>query len=161
MSIIFNYWIKIIFLLSITAIGSALIAEYFFDLAPCEMCLKQRHPYYAIITLIIIFYFFGLTKKIYLLILFELSTIYGLFYSLWHVGIEKKILAGPESCSGTLSKINTLESLKEQITNQAIVSCTDITWTILSLSAASINSLLLLFILIFNSIFIVRKFYDS
>ncbi|MDC0194724.1 disulfide bond formation protein B [Alphaproteobacteria bacterium] len=161
MSIIFNYWIKIIFLLSIIAIGSALIAEYFFDLAPCEMCLKQRHPYYAIITLIIIFYFFNLTKKIYLLILFEVSIIYGLFYSLWHVGVEKKILAGPESCSGTLSKLNTLKSLKEQITNQAIVSCTDITWTILSLSAASTNSLLLLFILIFNSIFIVRKFYGS
>jgi|TARA_B110000116_G_C16740070_1_gene538058 disulfide bond formation protein DsbB len=161
MSIIFNYWIKIIFLLSITAIGSALIAEYFFDLAPCKMCLKQRHPYYAIITLIIIFYLFGLTKKIYLLILFELSTIYGLFYSLWHVGVEKKILAGPESCSGTLSKITSLKSLKEQITNQAIVSCTDITWTILGLSAASINSLLLLFILIFNSIFILRNFYDS
>tara|TARA_B110000263_G_C15272096_1_gene493997 strand:+ start:596 stop:1093 length:498 start_codon:yes stop_codon:yes gene_type:complete len=161
MSIIFNNWIKIIFLLSITAIGSALIAEYFFDLAPCKMCLKQRHPYYAVITLITLFYLFHLTKKIYLFILFEVSIIYGLFYSVWHVGIEKKILAGPKSCSGTLSKITSLESLKEQITNQAIVNCTDITWTILGLSAATINSLLLFSILIFNSIFIIRNFYGA
>ena len=31
------------------AIVIALSAEYFFNLAPCNMCLKQRHPYYLII----------------------------------------------------------------------------------------------------------------
>ena len=94
-------------------------------------------------------------------ILNQIAVIYGLFYALWHVGIEQKILPGPASCSGTLSNTTSIQNLKEQINNQAIVNCTDITWTIIGLSAASINSILLLLILIFNSIFIVQSFYGS
>ena len=53
---IINNWLNILFILSIIAITSALIAEFFYDLAPCKMCLKQRYPYYAIIFLVILFY---------------------------------------------------------------------------------------------------------
>jgi disulfide bond formation protein DsbB len=44
-----KYWFYIIGILSFIALGSAFIAEFYFDLAPCEMCLKQREPYYVII----------------------------------------------------------------------------------------------------------------
>ena len=125
------------------------------------MCLKQRHPYYAIILLILFFYFIQQLRKLLLSILNEVAVLYGLFYALWHVGIEQKILPGPASCSGTLSNTTSIQNLKEQINNQAIVNCTDITWTIIGFSAASINSILLLLILIFNSIYIVQSFYGS
>ena len=92
-------------------------------------------------------------------ILIELSILYGLFYAIWHVGIEQKILKGPASCSGELSNTNSIENLKEQINNQSIINCNDVTWSILNLSAATINSILLLLILIINSIYIVKKFY--
>jgi disulfide bond formation protein DsbB len=153
-------WILLIFTLSVMAIIIAITAEFLYDVVPCKMCLKQRHPYYAIILLVLFFYFFKSVKKIILSIFNELAIIYGLFYATWHVGIEQKILAGPASCSGTLSNTNSIQDLKEQITNQSIVSCTDISWTIFSLSAATINSILLLLILIFNSIYILKKFYD-
>ena len=55
---IFNNWLNILFILSIIAITSALVAEFFFDLEPCKMCLKQRHPYYIIIFLVILFLHF-------------------------------------------------------------------------------------------------------
>ena len=161
MNRILNNWLGIIFTLSFVAIISALIAEYFFNLIPCKMCLKQRYPYYAIILLITFFYFFPKFKNIWLYILIELAIIYGLFYSIWHVGIEQKILTGPASCSGTLLKTNSIQNLKEQINNQAIVSCADINWIIFGLSAATINSILLLFILIFNSIYLIQNFYDQ
>ena len=161
MSLILKHWLSILFILSILAIGSALLAEHFFNLAPCKMCLKQRHAYYAIIPLIGIFYFFNQKNNFWLHILNEIAILYGLFYAVWHVGIEKKILPGPTSCSGILSKTNSLQNLKEQISNQAIVNCSEVSWSILGLSAASINSLLLMFILIFNTIFIVNNFYDA
>ena len=161
MNLILKNWLGLFFLLSIFAIGSALVAEHFFNLAPCKMCLKQRHAYYAIIPLIGIFYFFNQKNNIWLHILNEVAILYGLFYALWHVGIEKNILQGPTSCSGILSKTNSLQNLKEQISNQAIVSCSDVSWSILGFSAASINSLLLLFILTFNTIFIVNNFYEA
>jgi disulfide bond formation protein DsbB len=158
---ILNYWLSIIFILSIIAIGSALIAEYFFYLAPCKMCLKQRYPYYLIISLTLVFYLFNRKKNILLFILIEIALLYGLFYAIWHVGIEQNILLGPDSCSGTLLKITSLQNLKEQINNQAVVSCSDIIWKIAGFSAATINSLLLLFLLIFNSIFIISNYHGS
>lgn len=161
MNYILKKWLNIIFLLSVLAISSALIAEFIFDLIPCKICLKQRHTYYAIIILIIIFYLFKQNKNLFLFILNEIAIFYGLFYSIWHVGIEKKIISGPLSCSGTLSKTNSIENLKNQINNQAIINCTDVIWSIFGISAATINSILLILILILNSLYIYKNFYGS
>ena len=159
---ILKNWIIILFVLSLIAIISALNAEFFFDLAPCKMCLKQRHPYYIIIIITILFYFFKQIKNIWLYIAIEFSTLYGLFYTIWHIGIEQKILTGPASCSGTLSQTNSIQELKNQINNQDIINCSEISWVILGFSAATINSILLLLILILNSIYIVQTYhYDK
>ena len=158
---ILNNWLNIIFILSIIAIVSALVAEFFFNLEPCKMCLKQRHPYYAIIFLIILSYIFRQTKNIWLFIFSQIALLYGFFYAVWHVGIEQKILPGPASCSGILSQTDSIQNLKQQITNQAIVNCSEITWAVFGLSAATLNALLLLFLLIFNTIFIVQYFYGT
>jgi disulfide bond formation protein DsbB len=161
MNRLLNNWLFLLFTLSLIAIISALSAQFFFDLAPCKMCLKQRHPYYAIIILILLFYSIRKNKNIWLFILSEFAIIYGLFYAIWHVGVEQKIFKGPTSCSGKLSITNSIQNLKEQINNQPIVNCMDISWVILGLSAATINSILLLLILIFNSIYILKNSYGS
>ena len=158
---IFNNWLNILFILSIIAITSALVAEFFFDLQPCKMCLKQRYPYYVIIFLATLFYIFKQNKNIWLFIFSQIALLYGFFYAVWHVGIEQKILPGPASCTGTLSQTNSIQNLKQQITNQAIVNCSEITWAVFGLSAATLNSLLLLFFLTFNTIFIVQYFYGT
>jgi len=158
MTRILNNWLISIFLLSLIAIGSALIAEYLYNLIPCKMCMKQRQTYYFIIGIVILFYFFRKTKNIWLYILNELAILYGLFYAIWHVGIEQKILKGPASCSGVISATNSIKSLKEQIINQPIENCSEVTWSFLGLSAATSNSILLLFILTFNTIFILKNY---
>ena len=159
--IIFRHWIGILFSISLLAIGSALIAEHLFDLVPCKMCLKQRYPYYVIIIIVILFYTVRKTQSIWLYMLSHTAILYGLFYSVWHVGIEQKVLSGPISCSGILDKTNSIESLKQQIENQPIINCSDIAWTIMGLSAATINSLILLFIFTINTIFIFKNFYGN
>ena len=121
--IIFRHWIGILFSISLLAIASALIAEHLFDLAPCKMCLKQRHPYYAIIIMVTLFYLFRKSLSLWLYLLSHAAILYGLFYAAWHVGIEQKILFGPASCSGILNQTNSIESLKQQIENQAIINC--------------------------------------
>jgi disulfide bond formation protein DsbB len=159
--IILRHWIGILFSISLLAIASALIAEHLFELAPCKMCLKQRHPYYAIIIMIILFCLIRKSQSVWLYLLTHAAILYGLFYALWHVGIEKKILSGPASCSGILNQTNSIESLKQQIENQAVINCSDIAWTIMGLSAATINSLILLFIFTINTIFIFKNFYGT
>ena len=158
MNRILNYWLVIIFILSFIAILSALIAEFFFNLEPCKMCLNQRYTYYTIIFFTLLYYLFFNKKNIFIYLINQAAIIYGLFYALWHTGIEQKIFRGPTSCSGDLIKTESIQELKNQILNQSIISCSDISWKILGFSAANINSFLLLFILIFNSIYIYNYY---
>ena len=155
-----KYWFYIVTLLSATALASALIAEYYFDLQPCAMCLKQREPYYVIIAGFILVMILKGQDKIWFYVGVQIVSIYGLFYSLWHVGIENKILAGPSSCSGGLNISTNASSLKEQIISKAVINCEEVAWSIFGLSAATMNSLLLFLIFIINAIYIFN-IYDS
>jgi disulfide bond formation protein DsbB len=156
MNYIIRYWGIIFFFLCVVAISSALIVEYVFHILPCQMCLNQRYPYYFIISIFIVFYFIFKTPNIWLYILSELAVLYGLFYSVWHVGIEQNLLTGSSKCSGKLREANSVSDLKEQILNQAVINCNEINWSVFGLSAATLNSLLLFFLLLFNTIFIFK-----
>ena len=151
-----KYWFYLVTLFSVVAIASALIAEYYFDLQPCAMCLKQREPYYVIIAGFILVMILKWQDKIWFYVGVQIMSIYGLFYSLWHVGIENKILAGPSSCSGGLNISTNTLSLKEQIISKAVINCEEVAWSIFGLSAATMNSLLLFLIFIINGIYIIN-----
>jgi len=153
-----KYWFYVIGLLSVIAIGSALIAEYYYNLEPCKICLKQREPYYVLIAVLIIFLILRWQKKIWFFLGVQIITIYGLFYSIWHVGIENKILPGPSSCSEGLDISNDTSNLKEQILSKAVVNCEEIIWSMFGLSAATINSLLLFLIFIINAIYLWNNY---
>lgn len=153
-----KYWFYLVTLFSVVALASALIAEYYFDLQPCAMCLKQREPYYIIIAGFILVMILKWQDKIWFYVGVQIVSIYGLFYSLWHVGIENKILAGPSSCSGGLNISTNTSSLKEQIISKAVINCEEVAWSIFGLSAATMNSLLLFLIFIINAIYILYKY---
>ena len=151
-----KYWFYLVTLFSVVALASALIAEYYFDLQPCAMCLKQRDPYYIIIAGFVLAMILKWQDKIWFYVGVQIVSIYGLFYSLWHVGIENKILAGPSSCSGGLNISTNTSSLKEQIISKAVINCEEVAWSIFGLSAATMNSLLLFLIFIINAIYTVN-----
>ena len=90
----------------------------------------------------------------------QLASVYGLFYSIWHVGIEQNILSGPASCSGGLNISESVENLKEQIIGKTVISCEDVVWSFFGISAATINTFLLVLIFIINAIYI-QKYYAS
>ena len=158
--ILFRYWFWVISILSIATISSALIAEYIFYLEPCSMCLKQRHPYYFIILLFVLFIVIYRFPRIWFYLGVQLASIYGLFYSIWHVGIEQKILPASTSCSSGLQTSNSVENLKEQIMEKAVISCEEVIWSFFGISAATLNTFLLLLIFILNAIYI-QKYYAS
>tara|TARA_Y100000996_G_C21982334_1_gene420988 strand:- start:5 stop:454 length:450 start_codon:yes stop_codon:yes gene_type:complete len=136
------------------ALTSAFVAEFYFDLAPCEMCLKQREPYYIIIIGFIIISIVKWQERIWFYLGVQIITIYGLFYSIWHVGIENKFLPSPGGCSSGLNITNNASNLKEQIISKPVINCEDIGWSIFGLSAATINSLLLFLIFFTNIIYL-------
>ena len=154
-------WPIIVLIISLIAILSALVAEYIFKILPCQMCLYQRFPYYFIIIFTLIYFS---PIKIPLILYYWINTIsfaIGLFFSAWHVGIEQKILPGLSGCSNTINLSQSLTELKEQILNQNIVACDEITWSIFGLSAATINSILLIFLLLINTILLGQHLFSK
>ena len=154
---IIRNWNKLLFVISFVSISSALVAEYFFNLQPCELCLKQRHPYYLILICLVFIFFFKNFNKIWLYLVIQFASVYGLFYSIWHVGVENKILKGPAGCSAMLTSSESVADLKSQILSKQVISCDEVIWSFFGISAASINTLVLLVIFIFNAIYLYRN----
>ena len=153
-----KYWFYLVALFSVVALASAFIAEFYFNLAPCEMCLKQREPYYIIIVSFILIAILKWQDRMWFYLGVQLISIYGLFYSIWHVGIENKLLSGPAGCSDGLNITNNTSDLKEQILSKPVINCEDVAWSIFGLSAATINSMLLFLIFILNAIYILNNY---
>ena len=149
-----NIFLIIIFAVISLAIISALIIQYWLDHEPCKLCLYQRIPYFLAILLIIKIFFFKKYEKITLLILF-LIFIGSTALAFYHFGIEQGFFNESLACttpdvSKTLSKEQLMELLK-----QNSVSCKDVSFKILGLSLAAINTIFSLFLsVIFIKLFL-------
>ena len=145
-----NIFLIIIFAVISLAIISALIIQYWLGYEPCKLCLYQRIPYFLAILLIIKIFFFKKYEKITLLIL-SLIFIVSTALAFYHFGIEQGFFNESLACtapdlSKTLSKEQLMELLK-----QNSVSCKDVSFKILGLSLAAINTI---FSLVLSVIFI-------
>ena len=143
------FLIVILTIISLTII-SALIIQYWLGHEPCKLCLYQRIPYFLAILLIIKIFFFKKYEKIALLIL-TLIFIGSAALAFYHFGIEQGFFNESLACatpdlSKTLSKEQLLEQLK-----QNSISCKNISFRILGLSLAAINTI---FSLVLSVIFI-------
>ena len=147
------------FLISILAIISltiilALIIEYWLGHEPCKLCLYQRIPYFLAIPLIIKILFFKKYEKIILLIL-ALIFVSSSALAFYHFGIEQGFFSESLVCKvEDLSKLLSKEQLLEQL-KQNSVSCKDVSFKVLGLSLAAINTIFSLFLsVIFTRLFL-------
>ena len=149
-----NIFLIIILTIISLAIISTLIIEYWFDYKPCKLCLYERIPYFLSILLITKILFFKKYVKITFLILslvFASSSVLA-FY---HFGIEQGFYSESLICKiEDLSEILSKEQLLEQL-KQNSVSCKDVSFRILGLSLAAINTIFSLFVsVIFMKLFL-------
>ena len=143
------FLIVILAIISFTII-SALIIQYRLDHEPCKLCLYERIPYFLSMLLIIKIIFIKKYEKITLLILF-LVFMSSTFLAFYHFGIEEGFFNETLACTtGDLSKILSKEELLEQLKQQNI-SCKEVSFRILGLSLAAINTI---FSLVLSVIFI-------
>ncbi|MFL2897839.1 MAG: disulfide bond formation protein B [Candidatus Pelagibacter sp.] len=131
--------INLILIFSILSILFAFYVEYILGHKPCNLCLFQRLPYILIIFLIILLLIFRNFER---LIFLFLSIIFlsGALLALYHVGIEQGIFSESFVCKGddndgTLNKEKILKQLKIRQ-----ISCKDVTFTMLGVSLATINT---------------------
>ena len=145
-----NIFLIVIFAVILLTITSALIIQYWLGHEPCKLCLYQRIPYFLAILLIIKIFFFKKYEKITLLIL-TLIFVSSAALAFYHFGIEQGFFSESLACTAPdLSKTLSKEQLLEQL-KQNNISCKDVSFRILGLSLAAINTI---FSLVLSVIFI-------
>ena len=145
-----NIFLIVIFVVISLTITSALIIQYWLGHEPCKLCLYQRIPYFLAILLIIKIFFFKKYEKITLLIL-TLIFVSSTALAFYHFGIEQGFFSESLACTAPdLSKTLSKEQLLEQL-KQNNISCKDVSFRILGLSLAAINTI---FSLVLSVIFI-------
>jgi len=145
-----NIFLFVILVIISLTIISALIIQYWLGHEPCKLCLYERIPYFLSMLLIIKILFIKKYEKITFLIL-SLVFIGSTALAFYHFGIEQGFFSESLACvTGDQSKALSKEELLEQL-NQNSISCKDVSFRILGLSLAAINTI---FSLILSVIFI-------
>ena len=131
--------INLILIFSVFSILFAFYVEYILGHKPCNLCLFQRLPYILIIFLIVLLLIFRNFERLMFLFL-SIIFLSGALLALYHFGIEQGIFSESFVCKGddndgTLNKEEILKQLKIRQ-----ISCKDVTFTILGVSLATINT---------------------
>ena len=145
-----NIFLIVILAIITLTIISTLIIQYWLGHEPCKLCLYERIPYFLSMLLIIKILFIKKYEKITFLIL-SLVFIGSAALAFYHFGIEQGFFSESLACTtGDLSKTLSKEELLQQL-KQNSISCKDVSFRILGLSLAAINTI---FSLVLSVIFI-------
>jgi disulfide bond formation protein DsbB len=150
-----NNLIALFFSFSVLVLLSAYFIEYVLGYEACKLCLIGRLPYFSVIVLSLIFFFFQKFKKI-LLILIFMSFISSVLISFYHFGVEQGFFDESFVCQIKGMKQNTSTSeLLQELENNKSKSCKNVNFRIFGLSLATINLFisLILSIITFKNIF--------
>jgi len=143
-----QHYLQILFALSCLILLSALIVEYVLGYQPCNLCIIERIPYGLAIIILILNNFFKkdqLFHNILLILVFSFSII----ISVYHFGIEQGFFSETLVCEAkNLDQNLSKEDILKQLGKNTI-SCKTVTFRVLGLSLASINTIfsLVLFVI--------------
>jgi disulfide bond formation protein DsbB len=130
-----------VFFASAIVVGTVLAAQYWGGLAPCELCLTERWPWYAAILVSFMAATLGSRAALpWVALLLAAVFIIASALAFYHVGVERHWFAGPSACTAGATP-TTLEALKAQLMHQQPVRCDEPAWTLFGVSLAGWNLL--------------------
>ena len=148
-----NTYLKIIFLISLISILSALFIEHVLGHQPCNLCLMQRIPYGLSIILIFLNFFLKKDQK-FVVILLALIFSFSFLISFYHFGIEQGFFEESTVCATkNASDIISKEEILKQLQTKT-VNCKDVTFRIFGFSLTTFNIMIsLILIILLSNIF--------
>jgi disulfide bond formation protein DsbB len=163
-----RWWTAFALLASLAMLGAAHAFERFADLAPCNLCLKQREVFWGAVAI-------ALTATLWHLVsrgsrgtpriaAFLLAVVFatGAVTAAFHMGGEMKWWALPATCAGG-GDVD-LESLAALALGtgpvETVVGCDAVTWRFLGLSMAGWNALISAALAVF-SLFAAKRPKDA
>jgi disulfide bond formation protein DsbB len=127
---------------AVAAIGGAWAYESLGYL-PCELCYKERVPYYAAFALAPLAAFAAQTgrKSVARAAFLAMALLFAgnAILSIYHSGVEWKIFAGPSDCSGPLSTAPSVADFMKQLHSVKVVRCDEPNLWIFGLTLANWN----------------------
>jgi disulfide bond formation protein DsbB len=138
----------LLFLVSAAVVGTALLSQYVGGLAPCELCLYERWPYYGVAAVALAAAVIGSRMASRMaLVGAVLAFLAGAGLAFYHVGVEQHWFAGPAACTaGNAGPPANFEEYKRRLMQQQVVACDQPQWTLFGVSLAGFNLLASLFL---------------
>ncbi len=125
------------------ALCGAYIGEHVFGLKPCILCLYQRIPYFMVIAIALIGYFFKQNNLSRTIIYFSsLVFLLGALLALFHVGVERGWINEPSTCTTNIEEVyGSISALKTAVYSSAgnMPSCKEVQFVFLGMSMAGWN----------------------
>ncbi len=120
-------------------LGGALAFQHIGHLAPCEMCMWQRWPHVAALSLALLAWLLRFDRR--LLAVAAVSVLVGAGIGAFHAGVEWHLWAGPPACtaaplSGSITDITAM------VLATPLIRCDAAAWTLFGVSMAGYNALL-------------------
>ena len=127
---------------SILSLLIAYFIQYILGHKPCNLCIIERIPYIAAIILISLIFIINKYQKI-ISSLILIFFIFGSVVSFYHFGIEQGFFSESLVCDlGSANENLSKEDLLKQLESKTVVSCKDVTFRLLGLSLATINTVI-------------------
>ncbi|UFZ03181.1 disulfide bond formation protein B [Bradyrhizobium ontarionense] len=132
-------------------LAGAWYMQLVWGLQPCELCLKQRWAYYAIVPLALVIALVaarGAPRGLVLagLGLIALAALGNAGLGVYHAGVEWGFWQGPTECTGPIGNLGSAGSLLERLDSVHVVRCDEVQFRFLGLSLAGYSVLISLFI---------------
>jgi len=127
------------------AIVAALLSQHVGGLVPCDLCLKQRWPYYIALPLtacaLILMRFQPVAARG-LMAPVGMIFLAGAVLAFYHAGVEYGFWPGPASCAqGAQQSFDTITELMQALDTGKLVRCDEAAFTLFGISLAGYNGL--------------------
>jgi len=134
----------VVALLAAATLGAAHYFEHVVGLAPCELCLYQRLPWWMALGLACVA-ILGRRAPLVASValgLAALALLGNAGLAAYHTGVEYGWWAGPSGCSGAAALPSDLGGLKQALQGPPPPRCDETPWSLFGLSMAAYNLLL-------------------
>jgi disulfide bond formation protein DsbB len=134
-------------LIAAATLAGAWYMQLVWGLEPCELCLKQRTAYYAIVPLGLLIALAasrGAPRPLLILglALIALAALGNAGLGVYHSGVEWGFWQGPTECTGPVGNLGSAGSLLERLDTVKVVRCDEVQYRFLGLSLAGYSVLI-------------------
>jgi disulfide bond formation protein DsbB len=126
----------------VLVLGAALLSQYWGGLAPCELCLLERWPWWVAIAIAASSWLIGNRLALPIpAILLAIVFLTGAAIGFYHVGVEQHWFAGPSACTASGAAATSVDALRAQLLGKQPVMCDEVQWSLFGISLAGWNFL--------------------